>query len=118
MLGIDIENISRFENKDRICNKKFLERIFTLSELDYCYSKKNYAAHLCARFCAKEAVIKALSYLGIKHSKFNDIEIFHGKYNEPHVRIINKTDKLKRLKISISLSHNKTNAVAVAMINE
>ena len=114
MIGVDIEQISRFENKDRIRDKKFLERIFTLSELEYCYSKKNFASSLCARFCAKEAVIKALSSIGIKHAKLNDIEVFHGNNNEPHVKVAGADDA----EISISLSHDRVNAVAVALIRK
>ena len=114
MLGVDIEDISRFANKSRTEDKKFLERIFTLNELDYCYSKPNPEASLCARFCVKEAVIKALSYKGIKHSKLNDIEVYHGQYGEPYVRILDSD--LSNIRIDISISHDKTKAIAVANI--
>ena len=115
MLGVDIEDISRFENKDRISDKKFLERIFTPSELDYCYSNKNYAEHLCARFCAKEAVIKVLSPLGIKLSKYNAIEVYHGVFKEPKVRLLDEA--YSDINIDISLSHDSTKAIAVAMLD-
>ncbi|MCD8377779.1 MAG: holo-ACP synthase [Candidatus Gastranaerophilales bacterium] len=114
MQGIDIEDISRFENKDRIADSKFLERVFTKDELEYCYSRKNCASHLCARFCAKEAVIKVLSYSGIKHTKYNDIEIYHGKFGEPYVRFLG--GRYSGIKIDISISHDKTKAIAVAII--
>jgi len=112
MIGVDIEDISRFANKDRIADKKFLERIFTPSEIDYCYLKSNPAPHLCARFCAKEAVIKALGSIGINHSKYNDIEVYHNELGAPLVRICDNDD----IKIEISLSHDKTKAVAIAQI--
>ncbi|MCM1265815.1 MAG: holo-ACP synthase [Candidatus Gastranaerophilales bacterium] len=115
MLGVDIEDISRFENKDRVSDKKFLERIFTASELDYCYSYKTYAEHLCARFCAKEAVIKVLSPLGIKLLKYNTIEVYHGEFNEAKVRLL--TPEYDDIKIDISLSHDSTKAIAVAMVD-
>ena len=116
MLGVDIEDISRFENKDKVKDIKFLERIFTPSELEYCFSKSNPAPCLCARFCAKEAVIKALSYLGIKHSKYNDIEVYHGGYNQPYIRFLDP--KMNNINLSLSISHDKTKAVAVAMIEK
>ncbi len=112
MLGIDIEDNSRFEKKDRVNDSKFLEKIFTLSELEYCYSKKNPAPHLCARFCVKEAVIKVLSYKGIKHSKLNDIEVFHGDIGEPYVRVLSNPE----IDIEISLSHDKTKSIAIAQL--
>ena len=39
----------------------FLNKIYTENELDYCFSNAQPARHLAARFCAKEAVVKALS---------------------------------------------------------
>ena len=47
-VGVDIEDISRFENK----SNAFLEKIFTKNELEYCLSQKKYQEKLCARFCA------------------------------------------------------------------
>ena len=60
-IGIDIEDVSRFENKEIDKDSKFLSRIFTQNELEYCFKNKNYAQSLSARYCAKEAVVKALS---------------------------------------------------------
>ncbi len=112
MLGVDIEDISRFENKDRVNDEKFLSKIFTQAELDYCYSKSNPAPHLCARFCVKEAVIKLLTYKGIHHSKYNDIEVYKGEYGEPYVRFLDEA--LQNISADISLSHDKTKAIAIA----
>ena len=116
MLGVDIEDNSRFENKDINKDQAFLEKVFTKSEIEYCYSKSNPAPHLCARFCAKEAVIKALTYKGIKHSKLNDIEVYLGNNREPYIRFLD--DTLSEINISISLSHDKTKSVAIAQIND
>lgn len=114
MLGIDIEDNSRFKNKkDDI---KFLERIFTKSEIEYCLSHKNYSAHLCARFCAKEAVIKALTPFGIKLSKMSLIELYHGIYGEARIRILD--DNYSDIKIDISISHDKTKSIAIAMVDK
>lgn len=115
MIGVDIEDNSRFANKDRVKDSKFFEIIFTQSELDYCFSKSIPAPHLCARFCAKEAIIKALTYKGIKHSKYNDIEIYHGENGAPYVRFLDET--LHNLKVDISISHDKDKSIAVAIIH-
>ena len=60
-IGVDIEDISRFTGKPFPENKGFYERIFTKKEIEYCLQKANPYQHFAARFCAKEAVIKALS---------------------------------------------------------
>ena len=73
-IGVDIEDISRFNNKTLENDSVFLEKIFTQNELEYCYKQKNYASSLAARFCAKEAVIKALS--GFIDRRFKRGKIF------------------------------------------
>ena len=112
MLGIDIEDNSRFKDK----SDEFYNRIFTKNEMEYCKSKTNYAAHFCARYCAKEAVIKALSYKNIKISGYNVIEVYHGKFNEPRVRILDTN--IPKYNIRISIAHEKDKSVAVAFIIE
>ncbi len=110
-IGVDIEDISRFEGK----SQDFLDRIYTKSEQEYCFSKQNPSSHLAVRFCAKEAVIKALNSMGINHPRLNQIEIYHGEHKAPEVRFIE--DLGRDLKIQVSLSHDKTKAIAFVVIN-
>lgn len=107
-IGVDIENIPRFTGLDRRKNKFFLDKIFTRKELDYCFAKKNYPAHLAARFVAKEAVYKALGSLGIK-KPLNKIEIVNKNNGVPTVTIA------KNIKIILSLSHCTDKAIAFAV---
>lgn len=111
-IGCDIEEISRFENKTLENDKGFLNRIFTKNELEYCYSKKNFASHLCARYCAKEAIIKALSGFNISNIYYSDIEILNKDNGAPFAKII----KYPEIKIKISISHSRSNAVAYVII--
>lgn len=106
--GVDIEENSRFEKytKDRNC--KFLNRIFTKEELDYCFRFKNPASHLCARYCAKEATIKALFQLGVCEKKsYKSIEVIKNGLC-PEIRI----DKAENVELKLSLSHCKSTSVA------
>ena len=98
-IGCDIEEISRFENKSLEKDIDFLNRIFTQKELDYSYKNKNYASHLCARFCAKEAVIKALSEFEINDIYYSDIEITNKENGAPVAQI----GKYPEIKIKVSL---------------
>lgn len=109
-IGVDIEDISRFDNK----STEFLNRIYTKGEQEYCLSKPSPSSHLAVRFCAKEAVIKALSDLNIKTPDLNQIEIYHTENKVPKVKLLNETDT--NLKIQLSLSHDKTKAVAFVTI--
>ena len=40
-IGVDIENISKFQNLEQSKDRKFLKKIFTDFEIDYCFQKIN-----------------------------------------------------------------------------
>jgi len=105
-IGVDIEEISRF-SKCKFEEKKHLyEKIFTPKEIQYCLGKSDPYPHFTARFCAKEAVIKAL-----QNNKINliDIEI-EMKNKKPVLKLPGKKHGL------ISLSHTRLYAIAFVMI--
>lgn len=110
-IGIDIEDINRFENR----SQKFLDRVYTKSEQEYCLSKALPAKHLAVRFCAKEAVLKALSALDIDHPPLNRIEVYHSENKFPKIRLLNNSDN--KLTFEVSLSHDRTKAIAFVVAN-
>lgn len=115
-IGVDIEDISRFKDKTEKNSVKFLKKIYTKKELDYCFKNKNSAQHLAARFCAKEAVIKAASKLFENKLKYSQIEILNDSKGCPYVNILNIENK--NLKIELSLSHEKEKAIAFVIITD
>lgn len=110
-IGVDIETIERFENKD----ETFLKRIFSPVEIEYCKSKSSSAQHLAARYCAKEAVFKALSAFGVSGIEYNKIEVFH-KNKVPCIRFLSDLENIYKAKLS--LSHDKTKAIAYVIIEK
>lgn len=111
-IGVDIEDIERFENK----SQKFLDRVYTKPEQEYCLSKAKPSSHLAVRFCAKEALIKALSPLGLPHPQLNQIEIYHGKNNSPKIKLTGQ--EYDNLTINVSLSHDRTKAIAFVTVEQ
>jgi holo-[acyl-carrier protein] synthase len=88
--------------------------LFTPGEMEYCDSQSDPAEHLAARFCAKEAVVKAL---GLDGWDPVDIEVVGGG-NNLELRL--HGDTLRRaqdlgLHVTISMSHLPGMAVAVAL---
>ena len=108
-IGIDIIEIERFDKLIKKYGKKFLCRIFTDSEIKYAERKKN-AESFAGMFAAKEAFIKAY---GERKIEFYDIEILHDKNNKPSYNLHFETD----LPLNLSISHNKTTAVAICIID-
>ena len=105
-VGCDIEEIKRFENK----TQTFLDKIFTGNEQAYCLSKAKPSQHFAVRFCAKEAVVKALTALGERVPPYREIEILNDERGVPYVVL---TDAAADLSVQISLSHSRTTAMAV-----
>ena len=67
--------MNRFE--EILGNKKFLSKIFTEKEIEYCMKRADPKKHFAVRFAGKEAIIKALSSAGKKISvvlKVRDLE--------------------------------------------
>jgi len=112
-VGTDIEDISRFEDK----SERFYERIYTPAEIEYCSSKKHSAKHYAARFCAKEAVIKALGDMGLKVDEMKHIEIYNINTGCPKVRLLSDDNALNTLSLSLSMSHSKRYATATVIIS-
>jgi holo-[acyl-carrier protein] synthase len=108
-IGVDIEDISRFEDTAPKYTKRFLTKIFSKGEIDYCFSKIKPAQHLAARFAAKEAVIKAISALGKNPPALNRINIKNKSKGVPYI-------ELKGYNVIISLSHCSDKAIAVAVV--
>ena len=105
-IGIDIEEIERFYKYPIKENPSLYDKLFTSSEIAYCLTKSNPYIHFTARFCAKEAAIKALKNNKIDPKK---IEIIMNG-NIPSLRLPeNRTNHL-------SISHTKKYAVATVLI--
>lgn len=112
--GTDIIEIDRIKNSIEELGDKFLDRVFTKKEIDYCESKKNQKyQHYAARFAAKEAAFKAISWkIEDKYKIFwKDIEVENDKQGRPILKITN-IDLKDIENIDISISHCKNYAVA------
>lgn len=118
-LGIDIVEIDRIKKSVEEFGDKFLERIFTQTELEYSLSKKNKYQHLAARFAAKEAVIKALSSFN-KTINLKDIEVYNQINGIPIVKIYGEANSIlgDDKVLNISLSHTEKYATCVAILSQ
>lgn len=113
-IGIDIEEIERFEPYISNKNNSLLLRLFTQDEIEYCFVQANPAQNLAARFCAKEAVYKALCNLNVKIPSLKEIEIIKTENKIPKIRLNNAYNN--KFDVKISLSHSKKYAVANALV--
>jgi holo-[acyl-carrier protein] synthase len=118
-VGIDMIEVERVAAKIRK-DQGFRELVFSAKEIEYCETKTNKYEHYAARFAAKEAFFKAIGLGWTNGTAFNEIEISNDDNGKPVLSLLGETAKLMTVKkinnISVSLSHIKTTASAVVII--
>lgn len=116
--GTDIIEIDRIKDSIDNLGEKFLNRVFTKKEIEYCESKnKQKYQHYAARFAAKEAAFKALSWkIRDKYDiKWTDFEVINDEQGRPIIKVYCiDYDDIKN--IDLSLSHCKEYAVANVIV--
>ena len=120
MIGTDIIEVSRIEKLIKEKGNKFLNRIYTKKEIDYCESKGlNKYQHYAGRFAAKEAVFKVLNAETISENPltFKNIEILNANDGAPYVNILDDimVDCFDTYNVDVSISHIKKYATATAI---
>lgn len=112
--GTDIIEIDRIQKSIEEMGEKFLERVYTIKEIEYCESKRlQKYQHYAARFAAKEAIYKALSgQINDKYSvDWKNIEVTNDEQGRPMVNLIDVC--IGNIKsVDLSISHCKSYAVA------
>jgi holo-[acyl-carrier protein] synthase len=114
-VGIDLLEIDRLERAlER--RPRLSQRLFTDGERAYAATRARPAMHLAARFCAKEAVAKALQ---LREWSWRDVEVLGGGDEPPSVRLTGAAERRAAelgVNVSVSLTHTSGMAAAVAVL--
>jgi len=114
LVGFDLLEISRMESAlER--RPGLAARLFTDGELAYSRGRARPGQHLAARFCAKEAVTKAL---GLRAMVPHDVEVLSGGEAVSlrlHGAALARAQELGA-EVSVSLTHSRDLAAAVAVL--
>ena len=84
-MGNDIIEIDRVRQSYYQYGERFLHRILSPQEQEYCLQHKDPAARIAARFSAKESIAKALGTGFGKDLSWLDINIAHDERGKPIV---------------------------------
>lgn len=108
-IGCDILEIKHFKD---IFEKfpSFLNKVYSKKEIEEYHKRKDDIKYLASRFCAKEAIFKALTKY---EYDFNTIEIINDTNNTPIVNFLNG-DKHK---IFVSISYENDYVLAYAILS-
>jgi holo-[acyl-carrier protein] synthase len=118
-LGVDIAEIDRIRSITSRFGSRFLNRIFTNNEIEYCkISNNDYRfTSLSARFAAKEAFYKAVFPIVRHFIPWHACEVLNDSEGVPRIKISTELkDELNEPHIQLSLSHSEKYAVAVVII--
>ena len=90
-IGVDLVNIKRMERVIDRWGTRFINRIFTTQEINFCYQRPRAVSSFALRFAAKEAFSKAIG-LGMKKGiRWRDIEIVQNPSGRPDLNVTGKT---------------------------
>ena len=101
---------------------RFVDRVFSPGEVEYCHKRALPAMHYAARFAAKESLLKSLGIgLGMGLA-LRDIEVLNDERGRPAVRLQGKAQgMLQDLGVSVahlSMSHTQDSAMAVVILEK
>jgi len=118
-VGTDIVDIEKIRGSFARWGQKFINRLLTPREHEYCRSKVNFLQSVAGKVASKEAVYKALYQLGVSGLSWKDIEVMDGPTKAPMVHLSERARRAcPDIDISISISHTDTYAVAIAYVEK
>jgi holo-[acyl-carrier protein] synthase len=119
-LGADVIEVERIRGVLERQGERFLARVFTDEEREYCSKMAFPHKHFAARFAAKEAVSKAFTTGIGSELGWRSVSVYHGERNQPLVRLDEKGHALLTdvgaTHVILTLSHTDTVAMAVAAL--
>ncbi len=120
--GIDIVEVPRIAASIARFGDRFLHRVFTDAEVQYCQSKPNASERFAARFAAKEAAMKALGTGWRGGIAWREVEVRREPGGRPTVAFNGKAAefaaRLNATRASLSLSHTEQHAVASVILEK
>lgn len=123
-LGNDLVDIRRIEKSLNRFDGRFMNRVFSDLEIEYCNTKGNASANFAKRFAAKEACAKALG-TGVADGVFwKDMCVVNDENGKPTMKLTGGAmDKLNSLvpngmrpQIDVSISDEPPMAQAIVIL--
>jgi len=105
-LGLDLVDIGRIEQAMK--NPRFIFRVLTDAEREMCRTPHCVAG----RWAAKEAIAKALGLA----LTWQEVEVLPDAMGAPTVKITNPSFDPGRLRVHVSITHERDHAAAVAVL--
>ena len=119
-IGIDVIENARIAGSLERFPERFVSRIYTDREKEYCQGCARPAIHYAARFAAKEAAFKALGTGWAKGVHWKDVEVERLPSGQPILHLyggaLERATSLGASRFLVSLTHDQTNSAAVVIM--
>jgi len=121
-IGLDVLEVGRIRRILRRWKDRFLSRMLSPTEIDYCRRHKDISPYVAVRIAAKEAFFKATG-LGLAGGMtWREVVVERETGGKPYLRLSGKAAKVvKKLKVDnihLTLSHADTIASAVVILEK
>jgi holo-[acyl-carrier protein] synthase len=118
-VGLDLVDIREFQSEIDEKREEWLERVFTVSEREYCERQPDPYRHFAGTFAAKEATLKALGTGWTDQTDLKNVEVIRTEQKPQvalngSVREISSRQKIMRQFVSIT--HTRDHAAAVVVL--
>jgi holo-[acyl-carrier protein] synthase len=116
-VGVDLVEVDRVQAAAARWGDRFLRRVYTPAEVDYCMNRGERYRSLAARFAAKEAAMKALGTGWRGGVRWTDIEVVRRPGSAPEIALHGRCRELGgHGRWMVSLSHTREHAIAVVIV--
>jgi holo-[acyl-carrier protein] synthase len=115
-MGIDIAEVDRVKAAIERHGEKFLKRVYTEREREYCERFKNKYERYAGRFAAKEATMKALGTGWSRGVRWVDVEVVRQSGGRPTISLKGEAAKVASAlgveRVALSITHTSAQAFA------
>jgi len=121
-IGVDLVENERIEKIVRKWGQKFLERVFSEAEINYCARHVQASPHYAGRFAAKESFLKALGIGMGRGVRFRDVEVAHDEQGKPFIILHGEAKRQLQYhgikNVHLSITHTRTHAAAFLILEK
>lgn len=115
--GIDIVKVERVAHSIEEYGEKYLARVFTKDEREYCEGRvKRRMEHYAGRFAAKEAALKCLGTGWSNGIAWTDVSVWNDEMGAPSLVVVGRAREfaldLGIRRWLVSVSHTSDSAIA------
>lgn len=121
-VGVDIVDIGRLRRAMERQGERFIRRVYTEGEQEYCRAHRDPVPYFAARFAAKEALFKALGTGWSQGITWRDADVQRADSGAPRLALAGRAEEISRnlgtKAVHISLSHSEEAAIALVILEK